>query len=56
MKKLKLIGEPDKIHRNTAFVRGMFNSAMEAAKFTGASLRTVSGIRGTIKRVEKGAA
>lgn len=36
MKKLKLIGEPMKIHRNTAFIKGMFNSSLEAAKFTGA--------------------
>ena len=53
MKKLKLIGEPEKVHRNTAFIKGMFNSNMEAAKFTGASLKTVSGIRGTIKRIIK---
>lgn len=26
MKKLKLIGEPFKIYKNTAFVKGMFNS------------------------------
>jgi len=36
MKKLKLIGEPFKIHKNTAFIKGMFNSNLEAAKFTGA--------------------
>jgi len=33
MKKLKLIGEPFKIHRNTAFIKGMFNSNVEVAKF-----------------------
>jgi len=33
MKKLKLIGEPVKIFRNTAFVKGMFNSDLEVAKF-----------------------
>lgn len=33
MKKLKLIGEPYKIHKNTAFIKGMFNSAVEVAKF-----------------------
>jgi len=53
MKKLKLIGEPYKIHKNTAFIKGMFNSSLEAAKFTGASLKTVSGIRGTVKRIVK---
>jgi len=33
MKKLKLIGEPFKIHKNTAFIKGMFNSRLEVAKF-----------------------
>jgi ribosome biogenesis protein BMS1 len=36
MKKLKLIGEAFEIHKNTAFIKGMFNSNLEAAKFTGA--------------------
>jgi len=53
MKKLKLIGEPYKVMKNTAFIKGMFTSAVEVAKFTGASLKTVSGIRGSIKRVVK---
>ena len=53
MKKLKLIGEPYKVMKNTAFIKGMFTSNVEVAKFTGASLRTVSGIRGSIKRVVK---
>lgn len=36
MKKLKLVGEPLKIHKNTAFIKGMFNSKLEVAKFQGA--------------------
>jgi ribosome biogenesis protein BMS1 len=50
MKKLKLIGEPYKIEKNTAFIKGMFNSSLECAKFLGASLRTVSGVRGAVKK------
>ena len=50
VKKLKLTGTPFKIFKNTAFIKDMFHSEMEVAKFTGAKLRTVSGIRGAVKR------
>nr|CDI55667.1 probable BMS1-GTP-binding protein, required for distinct steps of 40S ribosome biogenesis [Melanopsichium pennsylvanicum 4] len=40
VKKLKLTGTPAKIYKNTAFIKDMFGSALEVAKFEGAHIKT----------------
>ena len=53
VKKLKLEGHPYKIFKKTAFIKDMFTSALEVARFEGASIKTISGIRGQVKKVLK---
>ena len=56
VKKLKIVGQPFKIFKKTAFIKGMFTSPLECARFEGAKLRSVSGVRGQIKKALKDSA
>ena len=53
LKKIKLVGEPFKVHDKTAFIKGMFTSDLEVEKSLHARIQTVSGIKGEIKKAVK---
>lgn len=50
VKKIKIVGFPYKIYEKSAFIKDMFSSSLEVTKFVGAKIKTVSGIRGQIKK------
>ncbi|KAE8076582.1 hypothetical protein FH972_015221 [Carpinus fangiana] len=53
VKKIKLVGYPCKIFKKTALIKDMFTSDLEIARFEGAAVRTVSGVRGQVKKAAK---
>ena len=53
VKKLRVKGNPKEIFKKTAKITDMFTSELEAGQFVGALIKTTSGIRGIIKKVEK---
>ncbi|OAG29409.1 ribosome biogenesis protein BMS1 [Nematocida displodere] len=55
LKKLKLVGYPSEIKGHTVFVKDMFHTEEEAARYEGTLLKTTSGLRGQVKKAgEKG--
>ena len=53
VKKLRVCGHPKEIFQKTAMIDDMFTSDIEATQFIGGLVKTVSGIRGVIKKVDK---
>eukprot|EP00866_Antonospora_locustae_P000934 jgi/Antlo1/934/2450 len=50
VKKCKLIGVSFRVFQNSVFIRHMFNTREEVLRFVGGRLKSVSGLRGIIKR------
>jgi hypothetical protein len=50
-KKIKIKGTIFKTFKKTAFIRGMFNSDMDAIRFKNAIIKTANGIRGILKNI-----